>query len=187
MLTTEQTNYLSACGWTVRVGNGLGVWVDVRRQILFVIEGAQIVWQARTGTAEAGTGAEAGSMKTPLGWHVVEEKIGENAAWGQVFRSRNPTREFWKPGDNTREDMVLTRILWLDGLEPGKNKGANAQGHSVDSKSRCIYIHGTNGEALIGTPSSHGCIRLSNDDVITAFDMIPAGTPVLITDGPTAR
>jgi lipoprotein-anchoring transpeptidase ErfK/SrfK len=77
---------------------------------------------------------------------------------------------------------VLTRILWLDGLEPGRNKGRLADGTLVDSKQRYIYIHGTNGEDVIGKPSSHGCIRLLNDDVITAFNLIAVGTPVLITE-----
>ncbi|MBI2434264.1 MAG: family 78 glycoside hydrolase catalytic domain [Candidatus Hydrogenedentes bacterium] len=181
LLSEGQMRQLESQGWPEHVGAGLGVWVDVKHQMLYVLENLRPVWQARVATAAAGVGSEAGTMKTPPGWHVVAEKIGAGAPWGQVFRSRAPSGQIWKPGDDTQEDLVLTRILWLDGLEEGKNKGRNAQGHSVDSKSRCIYIHGTNGEALIGTPSSHGCIRLLNDDVITAFDLIPENAPVLIT------
>lgn len=168
-------------GWTDRVGAGMGVWVSVDHQMLCLIENGRAIWQARCATAAAGTGACAGSMQTPLGWHRVAEKVGGKAPWGQVFRSRIPTKEIWRPGDELGEDLVLTRLLWLEGLEEGVNKGKNAEGVNVDSRERCIYIHGTNDEARIGTPSSHGCIRLLNDDVIAAYEMIPAGTPVLIT------
>ena len=115
-------------------------------------------------------------MKTPLGWHKVLTKLGANSARGQVFRSRQATREVWQPGEQPAEDLVLTRVFLLDGLEPGVNKGGN-----VDSFARNIYIHGTNDEARLGTPSSHGCIRLSNDDVVEVFELVPEGTPVLIT------
>ena len=174
--------YLSSLGWAERAGAARAVWIDVDTQMLHIIEQGKPVWQARIASAKAGTGSRARSFRTPLGWHKVVQKIGAQAPWGQVFRSRNPTRQVWKPGDNVAEDMVLTRILWLDGLESGMNKGKGADGVTVDSKERCIYIHGTNGEALIGTPSSHGCIRMLNDDVIKAFELIPDGAPVLITE-----
>lgn len=173
---------LASHGWEEKVGDGLGVWIDVAHQRLFVIEGKQVVWDVPCATAKAGTGSVEGSLQTPVGWHRVDTKLGEGAPWGQVFRSRVATKEIWKPGDDVKEDLVLTRVLWLDGMEPGKNKGTTSDGRLVDSKQRCIYIHGTNGEALIGTPSSHGCIRLFNDDVIVAFDKLPVNTPVLITE-----
>lgn len=173
---------LDVDGWNTHVGDGLGIWVSVGKQRLYVIENRCIQWEVPCSTAAAGVGAEAGSDKTPLGWHVVSEKIGDGAPFGQIFRSRRPTSEIWRPGQETKEDLVLTRILWLDGLEPGKNQGRNAQGISVDSKSRCIYIHGTNDEMRIGTPTSHGCIRLRNGDVIHLYDIVPVGTKVLITD-----
>lgn len=173
---------LTALGWSDKVGDGLGVWIDVPQQRMRVIENGTVVWDVPCATAKAGTGSVSGSLQTPLGWHKIDTKLGDGAPWGQVFRSRVPTTEIWKPGQDVAEDLVLTRVLWLDGLEPGKNKGKTADGRLVDSKERCIYIHGTNGEALIGTPSSHGCIRLFNDDVIVAFDKLPVGTPVLITD-----
>jgi lipoprotein-anchoring transpeptidase ErfK/SrfK len=116
------------------------------------------------------------SLKTPLGWHEIRGKIGENAPWGQVFRARRPTNEIWQYGEDTKEDLVLTRVLLLDGLEPGHNKGG-----AVDSMARNIYIHGTNDEAKLGTPSSHGCIRLFNDDVIELFTRVEDGALVLIT------
>lgn len=181
-MTEANLEQLKSRGWEERVGNGLGVWVDVARQRLHIIENNAVVWEVPCATARAGTGSASGSLQTPLGWHRVDMKLGEGAPWGQVFRSRIPTKEIWKPGDDVKEDLVLTRVLWLDGMEPGKNKGKTEDGVLVDSKERCIYIHGTNGEALIGTPSSHGCIRLFNDDVIKAFEKLPVGTPVLITE-----
>ena len=170
--------YLDSQGWKQRVDAGLGAWVSVNEQLFRVIRGGQVIWQVKCSTAAKGTGFDMGSEKTPLGWHSVAKKIGAGAPWGQVFRARQTlSKEIWRPGVKTDEDLVLTRILMLSGEEPGKNKGGN-----VDSLDRGIYIHGTSDEARIGTPSSHGCVRLRNDDVIKAFDMLPEGTPVLITE-----
>jgi hypothetical protein len=177
-LTEDQRALLESAGWGERVGERMGVWVSVDEQVMRVIEASRVIFQATCATAANGVGSQMNSLKTPLGWHTVAEKIGDGARRGQVFRARIPTRQIWRPGDDVVEDMVLTRILWLTGLEPGKNKGG-----SVDSYARNIYIHGTNDEARIGTPSSHGCVRLTNDDVVEAFRIIPAGTPVLISDG----
>ncbi len=167
--------------WSAKAGMGRAVWISVARQRFHLIEDGAILWEVTCATALAGTGSLKGSLKTPLGWHRVAEKFGDDAPWGQVFRSRAPTKEIWKPGMDTKEDLVLTRILWLDGLEPGVNKGRAADGSLVDSRQRYIYIHGTNGEDVIGQPSSHGCIRMLNDDVILAYEMIPEDTKVLIT------
>jgi hypothetical protein len=180
-LSGEDRAMLESAQWDEQVGAVAGVWVSVARQRFYIIENGAAIWQGPCATAAAGAGSEKGSQKTPLGWHRVAEKFGEGAPWGQVFRSRAATREIWKPGDDVVEDMVLTRVLWLDGLEEGKNKGTRADGVLVDSKARYIYIHGTNGEAVIGTPSSHGCIRLLNDDVIEVFERLPVDTKVLIT------
>lgn len=168
--------------WMDRVVSSRGVWVCVQRQMMYILDGLELVWQAPVATGATGTGFVWGSNQTPLGWHRVDEKFGDNAPWGQIFRARGRTAQIWQPGDDVEEDLVLTRILWLEGEEPGVNRGYNAAGELVDSKRRYIYIHGTNGEADIGTPSSHGCIRMLNDDVILAYDMIPVGTPVLITE-----
>lgn len=155
----------------------MAVWVSVGEQVMRVVRGNTLLYQARCGTALAGVGSESNSMKTPLGWHKIVKKLGDGAVRGQVFRSRQATREVWQPGEQPAEDLVLTRVLLLDGLEPGLNKGGN-----VDSYARNIYIHGTNDEARLGTPSSHGCVRLSNDDVVEVFNLLPEGTPVLITE-----
>lgn len=181
-LQDSDLDILEGAGWAERVGDGTGVWVSVARQMLYVIEGQCTVWQARCSTAAAGIGSELSSMKTPLGWHRVQKKVGDGAPWGQEFKSRQATNRTWQPGEETKDDMVLTRVLVLEGLEEGKNRGKNGAGVCVDSTARGIYIHGTNGEAEIGTPASHGCVRLTNDDVIECFTRVPEGTPVLITE-----
>jgi len=182
-LAEADRDFLAEHGWPDRVGDERALWVSVTRQILYAIENDAIVWQYPCATAAAGTGSKEGSLRPPLGWHAVSEKFGDDAPSGQVFRARAATREVWKPGDESNEDLVLTRILWLDGLEPGKNKGKSDAGENVDSKRRYIYIHGTNHEDQIGTPSSHGCVRLKNADVIDVYERVPVGTKVLITQG----
>jgi lipoprotein-anchoring transpeptidase ErfK/SrfK len=181
-LLPEDVDFLLDAGWSERVGENQGIWISVERQRFYLLEGLQPVLELVCATAEAGTGSVADSQQTPLGWHAVAEKFGEDAAWGQVFRSRAMSGEIWQPGTHVGEDLVLTRLLWLTGLEPGKNQGIDTQGVSVDSKARYIYIHGTNEEERLGIPSSHGCIRLGNDDVIEVFDRVPVGTPVLIAE-----
>lgn len=177
-LTVADHAVLDSHHWADKVGAQRAVWVCVDQQMFRIIENGDVIWQAQCSTAANGTGSQSGSYKTPLGWHRVAEKYGSRAAWGQEFVARRPTRTVWQPGDDTEKDMVLTRILWLDGLEPGRNKGGE-----VDSYHRYIYIHGTNGEEDIGTPASMGCVRLLNDDVIEAYELIPVDTRVLITEG----
>ncbi|HOE65491.1 MAG TPA: L,D-transpeptidase [Candidatus Hydrogenedentes bacterium] len=179
-LAEEHRRHLAEFGWSERVGAGTAVWVSIDEQRFRIVENGMVAWEAACATARNGSGSEMDSLKTPLGWHVVARKTGNGEPWGRVFRGGKATALIWKPGDDTREDLVLTRVLFLDGLEPGKNKGGK-----VDSMARCIYIHGTNAEDRIGTPSSHGCIRLRNDDVIEAYDRIAEGTPVLITEKKT--
>lgn len=143
--------------------------VDVARQALTVTCGGRVVQAYRVSTAAAGVNAAAGSGGTPPGLHRIARLFGHTAAPGQVFVSRRAVKgqvvppSAWCAGGE--KDYVLTRILWLDGLEPGVNRGGR-----VDSRARYIYIHGTNQEQLLGTPASHGCIRMSNADVISFFD-----------------
>jgi L,D-transpeptidase YbiS len=123
-------------------------------------------------TAKKGTGSEPNSNKTPLGWHRVCRKIGDNAESGTHFVGRKPTGRVWKYSDPVEEkNLVLTRILWLDGEED----------HNRTSKDRYIYIHGTNREDLIGQPASAGCVCLRNADVIELYELIPVGTRIEIT------
>ena len=133
-----------------------------------------------TSTSRFGLGSAAGSNRTPLGRHRGTEKIGEGEPIGAIFEGREPTgliAEVLGPGVDRDEDLITTRILLLEGLERGLN-----QGPGVDSKARYIYIHGTNEEGLLGRPASHGCIRMTNRDVLELFDNVPVGTIVTIRE-----
>ena len=149
--------------------NGLLVVADIRLQRLLVVEAAGVVCEYAMSSSKYGTGNKVGSNQTPLGWHRVSERIGGDQIHGRSFTSRRPDPVVLDPADwrsDGGRDYVLTRILWLTGLEPGVNAGG-----SVDSHERCIYIHGTNQEHLLGQPASHGCIRLSNRDVMELYDV----------------
>ena len=126
-------------------------------------------------SASNGVGSEQGSLQTPLGKHRVFEKIGDGLPKKTTFVGREPLGIFCEEIRGLRQDWILTRILWLEGLEVGINKGGK-----VDSCSRYIYIHGTNEEHLIGTPASHGCIRMRNDDVLDLFEHVQEAERVLI-------
>lgn len=121
-------------------------------------------------TSRFGTGTEAGSYKTPTGRFRISDRIGDGVPPWSVFRSRIPTGEIAVPGGN--EDLVLTRILWLDGLDPD----------NANSRDRYIYIHGTNQEDAIGLPMSCGCVRMRNMDVISLFNQVSVGDEVFISD-----
>lgn len=126
-------------------------------------------------TASKGIGCEIGSNKTPFGKLKVAQKIGADAPIGAVFKSRLPTGEVWSrdpsnPLADSTEDLILTRILWLEGVE-----AANA-----NTMNRYIYIHGTNQEHLLRQPVSHGCIRMGNHHIVDLFSLTPIGCPVFI-------
>ncbi len=129
-------------------------------------------------TAAKGAGEQNGSECTPRGRHHIRAKIGAEAPRGAVFRGRRPTGEVWSmqfAADHPGRDWVLSRILWLCGDEPGRNRGGN-----VDSMRRYIYIHGTGDDQPMGVPLSHGCIRMRNREVMELFALVTAGTPVEI-------
>ena len=157
--------------------------VDMRLQQLYLWEpgpdGDLLIRQYPVSTAANGAGEQHGSYCTPRGRHRISEKIGAGAPLCAAFRAREWTGEIWTPeldSANPGRDWILTRILWLDGLEPGRNKGG-----AVDTHSRYIYIHGTHEEHRIGTPASHGCIRMKNTDVAELFDLVKVGTEVRIS------
>ncbi|MDP1925674.1 MAG: L,D-transpeptidase [Thiobacillus sp.] len=163
--------------------NGLFIEVDSRLQQLYLWEpypdGDMLIRQYAVSTAANGLGELTGSHCTPRGRHRIVEKIGADAPLGTAFKSRQPTGEIWTPEldvENPGRDWILTRILWLEGLEPGKNQGGN-----VDSHDRFIYIHGTNEEQKLGMPASHGCIRMKNADVAELFKLVSVGTEVRIS------
>lgn len=166
---------LARAGWSARVGSGMGLYVSARTQRIWLIDGGKAVGSYPCSTAVRGLGQVEGSRQTPLGWHVVAEKIGDGLPIGAVFRERQFTGEIWSGGVEDGHDRILTRIIWLRGTEPYLNTGPG-----VDSFSRYIYIHGTSGEDRLGTPASAGCIRMSNRDVIVVFDRVRTGTPVYI-------
>jgi UDP-N-acetylmuramate--alanine ligase len=149
--------------------------VDVAGQRAVLVRNGRVdrIWPVST--AAAGLDAREDSGGTPPGLHACERRIGAGAEPGTVFVSREPTGEVWRPGDERRDDLILTRVITLRGLEPGVNAGPG-----VDSLDRYIYLHGTNHEDRIGEPVSHGCVRLRNDDVVELFDLLEEGDPVVI-------
>jgi lipoprotein-anchoring transpeptidase ErfK/SrfK len=154
--------------------------VDLRAQRLDLLEGERVLASYPVSTAAKGTGEREGSEQTPRGLHEIRAKIGAGAPEGAVFARRRPTGEICTPerfaAEPTR-DWMLSRILWLRGLEPGRNRRG-----PVDTMRRYIYIHGTPDEASLGMPASHGCIRMRNRDVIELFDRVRPGTRVEIVE-----
>lgn len=142
--------------------------VDVARQTLHLLSNGVAVKSWPVSTSKFGLGSEPGSFKTPLGRFRICEKFGEAEPAWSVFKSRRPTGKIAVPGGE--DDGVLTRILWLEGLDEANQ----------NTRERFIYIHGTNQEHLIGQPASHGCIRLRNDDVRELFSLVPSGSAVEI-------
>lgn len=131
-------------------------------------------------TATNGAGETQGSNCTPRGRHVVRAKIGAGAEPNTVFRGRRPTGEIWNPAlaaEHPGRDWILTRILWLSGKEPGRNRLG-----SVDTMRRYIYLHGSPDTAIMGTPGSIGCVRMRNADILELFDLVPIYTPVDIVE-----
>ncbi|MEI6153067.1 MAG: L,D-transpeptidase family protein [Deltaproteobacteria bacterium] len=151
---------------------------SIESQTLFVCEKDAIIERYDASTSRFGNGIRENSFKTPLGIHRIKEKIGAGAPAGRIFKGRRDTGEDWDL-ISIEDNLILTRILRLEGLEEGINKGAG-----VDSYERYIYIHGTNREDLVGTPMSHGCIALRNQDIIHLFDIVREGMLVYIDPPP---
>jgi L,D-transpeptidase YbiS len=145
------------------------IHVSIRRQELTLTRGRKVLRRYPVSTSRFGVGSENGSNKTPLGKFRVSDKIGAGMPNGTIFVGRVAlTRD--DPLPRTK-DLVLSRILWLDGLEPPND----------NTRDRFIYIHGTRHEDKIGRPDSHGCVRMRNADVIELFDMVKVGTPVKVS------
>jgi lipoprotein-anchoring transpeptidase ErfK/SrfK len=156
--------------------------VSTSEQVLRVFENGTLTHTYPVSTAEAGNGQLSNSYQTPLGLHKVSKKIGSGAEPKTIFRARQNTGKKWTPANTSKEDLVLTRILWLEGLEPGFNKGRNARGDLVDSMKRYIYIHGTNDEKAIGRPASKGCVRMETNNLMEVYQETPTGTLVWIEE-----
>lgn len=153
------------------------IYVDTDQQLLFCVYAQSTLNQNYPiSTSRHGLGQQQGSFQTPVGLHRIAEKIGDGEPVGRVFKGRKPTSEQCLPNQNTsEEDIISTRILWLEGLEPCVNKGGEC-----DSRDRYIYIHGTSDEAHIGQPASIGCIRMNNEQVIDLFNRVEEGDLVLV-------
>lgn len=149
------------------------------QQLLFLYDDSgQRVASYVISSGAKGAGEQKGSFQTPRGRHVVRAKLGRDLPRNAVLVGRRPTGEIYDAAlaqAHPNRDWILTRILWLSGLEPGVNRLGQ-----VDTMQRYIYIHGTPDTEPMGVPASHGCIRMRNDDVADLFDRISPGTPVNI-------
>ncbi|HEX4985770.1 MAG TPA: L,D-transpeptidase [Burkholderiales bacterium] len=156
--------------------------ISIAEQALELSEDGALLRRYKVSTAKNGAGEKNGSFRTPRGRHVIRAKIGGDAAPNTVFVKRRPTGEIFGPELDARHpgrDWMLTRLLWLSGSEPGVNRLGD-----VDTMRRYIYIHGSPDSRKMGEPGSIGCIRMHNADVIELFDLVEAGTPVEILEGP---
>ena len=157
------------------------VLVSVAEQRLRVLDTAgNTIRDYLISTATAGVGEVAGSYQTPRGRHLIRAKIGAGQPENTVFVRRRPTGEIWTPelaAGFPGRDWILTRILWLSGCEPGRNRLGG-----VDTMRRYVYIHGSPDTATMGLPGSHGCIRMRNAEICELFDLLPCYTPVEISE-----
>ena len=169
---------LLLCIGTECLGSGF-IKVDLSEQTLSLFNNQSIQKTYHISSSKYGIGNKKGSLKTPLGEHQIVNKIGANAPIGTIFKGRQNTKKIAKINhrDSLKKDLVTTRILRLKGMEPGKNAGKN-----IDSYHRLIYIHGTTDEINIGTPTSRGCIRMKNMDIIDLFSRVKVGMRVLIVE-----
>ena len=147
--------------------------VNIGEQTVSLFEQNKLVKKLPCSTSRFGIGQIEGSQCTPLGLHRIAEKIGAGERAGTVFKARKVVGHTSQP--EFADAKITTRILWLEGLEPGLNRGGN-----VDSHARYIYIHGTADQKSIGKPTSCGCIHLADADLIPLFDLLPGGTLVWI-------
>jgi lipoprotein-anchoring transpeptidase ErfK/SrfK len=142
--------------------------------------GGDVLQRYKISTAKNGAGEQKGSYRTPRGAHIIRAKIGGGVEPNTVFVRRRPTGEIWTPelaAAHPDRDWILTRILWLSGKEPGKNRLGE-----VDTMRRYIYLHGSPDTVEMGTPGSIGCVRMRNSDIIDLFDRVPCYTPVDILE-----
>jgi len=155
--------------------------ISVARQCLTLLDQrGRELRRYTVSTSRNGCGEQKGSYCTPRGRHIVRARIGAGQPENTVFVRRRPTGEIYTPELGERfpgRDWILTRILWLSGCEPGCNRLGE-----VDTMRRYIYIHGSPDAVEMGKPGSIGCIRMRNADLLELFDLVPAGTPVDISE-----
>ncbi len=148
---------------------------------MLVYQEKEVVGHYSISTSGKGPGERMNSEKTPRGWHQIRAKIGKGQAANTVFIDRRPTGEVFTPEFRQtypNRDWILTRILWLSGLEVGKNRLGN-----VDTMRRFVYIHGSPDDVVMGQPGSRGCIRMRNNDIIELYDLVSSGDQVYIDAG----
>ena len=168
-------NFISSCEKNGVVPTHFILIVSIAEQTVSHFERDKFVKKLPCSTSRFGTGQTEGSNCTPLGLHRIAEKIGAGEPAGTVFKSRQLIGHTSQP--ELADAKITTRILWLEGLERGSNRGGG-----VDSHVRYIYIHGTADQKSIGQPASHGCIHLADADLIPLFDLLPSGTLVWISE-----
>ena len=170
--------FLFAAAWLypIRAMAAPSIVVSVPEQTLALIDHGAVIARFPVSTSKFGVGDHPGSYATPLGALEIASKIGANAPLGTVFKSRRATGEILPPNARGR-DPIVTRILWLRGLEK-----SNARAYS-----RAIYIHGTPVEKLIGRPASYGCIRMRSRDVAKLFSAVNVGTKIAVLNAPLGR
>jgi lipoprotein-anchoring transpeptidase ErfK/SrfK len=158
----------------------MNITISIKEQTLTLYDEDKQLKHYSISTAKNGPGEQMDSECTPCGKHIVSEKIGNGVEVNSVFVGRETTGEIYHPSlreQHPNRDWILTRILWLSGIEEGKNKGGN-----VDSHDRYIYIHGSPDDVPMGQPGSRGCVRMRNNELIELFELIEVGTEVVIND-----
>ncbi len=155
--------------------------ISIARQALSLVDDCgETVRSYLVSTATRGVGERKGSYCTPRGRHLIRAKIGAEQPANTVFIGRRPSGEVYSPELAERfpkRDWILTRILWLSGCEPGRNRLGD-----VDTMRRYVYIHGSPDSAPMGQPGSIGCIRMRNADIVELFELVPPYTPVNISE-----
>jgi len=155
------------------------ILIDSAQQVLIVFQSQWRNVRYPISTSAYGLGEESGSYRTPRGRHIIRAKIGQSVPLNGVFVGRRYTHEIYSPGlgqAHPNRDWILSRVLWLSGCDVGVNRLG-----SVDTMRRYIYIHGTPDTEPMGKPASHGCVRMTNKDVIELFDLVEPGCPVEIS------
>jgi len=156
--------------------------VHIETQTMQFFRGSELVRSYVVSTSKRPPSNVKDSLGTPRGLHTITEKIGADQPPGMVFRARVPIGRHFNelPDADTHPNLITSRILWLQGLEPGVNQGLNAAGESVDTHARYVYIHGTNHEDRLGTPQSAGCVLMANLDIIRLYEEVRTGDLVWI-------
>jgi lipoprotein-anchoring transpeptidase ErfK/SrfK len=176
--TSAQNNIIETARNYITIDFDEILFISIKNQRLYHIKNKKIISKFSVSSSKYGTGSKNGSNKTPLGLHKIKEKHGDDVPingrmLGRVFYRQIAT--IHNDTTKSKTDDITSRILWLEGVEQGKNKG-----DGIDSYLRYIYIHGTSEEGRLGVPASHGCIRMKNKDVIDLYNTVEVGTLVLI-------